>query len=444
MKKIVFLLHFCSVSLTYAPYVVHCMACKNSNKLNQKEFVLPQIYQQNGFFFNDSTEANPLNMIKETIKKTRRRSRSFSDIFTSKTDSSCPIETTWAYLRDDPKQLQNLFCANAQKKFLKRSTLPRITSLGGPTILIQVGYTNILIDPYFEEHSSSSPRLFPPSIPLDFLIPFIDIILISNNYHLEKLTFKKLASSCKTQRTNLARPMKQPHILVPKGLKYFFVTNGFDENNVDEFMWWEQKSFTMKHAYKKRVSTTVTRHIIKNEITCTFLPAKSKSRSNGLKYKKSAWGSWMVEYNIIKQEAKKGRSLIQKNRRNSICGTRASKMMRKKKTQRKKSTKFRLYFSGDCGYSNYFEIIASKFPTIDVAIISIATQNKYSLEHYYHMRYIEASKAFRELKAKLFIPAFSLDDKNYVEDFKITRDHSFKNHSIRPLIIGKPTVITNY
>ncbi len=151
---------------------------------------------------------------------------------------------------------------------MHQSYEPIISWIGHSSFLIQIGNTNILVDPVFG-NLPLFPRIFKPGILFEQL-PRIDYILISHN-HLDHMDKKSLLQ--------LRQFYPQAYVLVPHGDKRWF--EHYDFIHVTEFGWWEQQRFMVHET----------------ELIFTFLPAYHWSGRNLFDKNRSLWGSWMIESN---------------------------------------------------------------------------------------------------------------------------------------------------
>ncbi|MBF0298766.1 MAG: MBL fold metallo-hydrolase [Oligoflexia bacterium] len=235
------------------------------------------------------------------------------------------------------------------------SVIPKITWIGHSSFLIQLNGINILTDPVFNDlFKIYYTRTFPPGISYKNLANKINVILISHNHkdHFEKKTMKKLLT---------LNP--QPLLLVPQGLKKWFLNLGYNNDRIFEFDWGNEI------------------HSVANSpVNITFLPAKHTSSMLGLDINKSAWGSWLIE-----------------------------------------NSKIKIFFAGDTGDSAHFQEIAKSIGKIDVAIMPIAPNKPRKLmEKVCHINTEDsASAGFITLDAKWFIPmhwgTFKLGSDKFIE-----------------------------
>lgn len=148
--------------------------------------------------------------------------------------------------------------------------------------------------------------------------------------------------------------------LVPQADKAWFVKRGFER--VYELTWWERQYFSNPMHDGPRIEFT-------------FLPAKHWSQRGIFDYNKSLWGSWMIS-----------------------CGDK------------------RIYFAGDTAYWQHFKAIADEFDHIDVALMPIGPCEPRGWMKYSHISAEDAVVAYKELRAKHFIPMhwgtyyFGIDD----------------------------------
>lgn len=211
----------------------------------------------------------------------------------------------------------------------------RITWLGHASFLIKTSDTSILTDPFLTEFASpvswAGPRRFvDPGIPLDKL-PQIDIVVVSHNHydHLDDETVRNLKNK------------EQIHVVVPLGLKSFFVERGY--NNVTELDWNESISI--------------------GKIELTSLPAVHDSARSTDDHNKTLWGAWAI-----------------------------------------KSLENRIIFIGDTGYSKtIFKNIGEEYGSFDYAILPIGAYEPRELMWMSHITPEEAVTIGKEVHAKTLI-----------------------------------------
>lgn len=246
------------------------------------------------------------------------------------------------------------------------SELPKVTWVGHATFLIQFRGVNILTDPIFGDISKIYyHRMFQPGISFEHL-PKIDVVVISHNHrdHLEDATIRQLR--------DLPNP---PLILVPEGLKEWFLKKGYEEDKVMELNWGQEVHGIGDHS----------------QVNITFLPAVHISIRNPFDIRKSAWGSWLIEDNLMNS-----------------------------------SKNFKIFFAGDTGYSSHFAEISKAVGKINVAIMPIAPNTPDEVQREGHMSAEESLEAFCTLDADYFVPmhwgTFRLGNDRFIEPINRVRD----------------------
>ncbi|MBN2479359.1 MAG: MBL fold metallo-hydrolase, partial [Parachlamydiales bacterium] len=150
-----------------------------------------------------------------------------------------------------------------------RSKDIKIQWIGHSSFLVQINNQNILIDPNFSTFVFPCFKRHTP-VGIDFKnLPKIDTILISHNHvdHLDEVTLDKLKKY-------------EPTLLVPLGLKDFFVKKGFEK--VFEHNWWDE---TISTCGKSKVSFTA-------------VPAQHWSQPLGnMKGNESLFCGWVIKAN---------------------------------------------------------------------------------------------------------------------------------------------------
>lgn len=142
----------------------------------------------------------------------------------------------------------------------------QLTWIGHSSFLLQLGSSNILIDPVYANYCSPVPlpglkRAQPPGIKWSDL-PEIHYVLISHNHydHLDAKVVKKLA--------------KTSVFLVPEGLSKWMKKRGVVK--VEEIGWLESK--------------------IVNDLSITACPAQHSSARTPWDKDKSHWCGWLIEF----------------------------------------------------------------------------------------------------------------------------------------------------
>ncbi len=250
----------------------------------------------------------------------------------------------WYFCRRHKKDI-NITSWIKKNDPIERSDDFAITWIGHSSFLIQIGNMNILTDPIFGNLTPLFKRLAPPGIDIEQL-PNIDFILISHNHpdHMDSYTLKSLKSNNKINNAK---------ILVPINDKKWFISRGFNPDNVIENTWWDRRNF-FGHTKNS---------INYDDIEFIFLPAYHWSQRGIFDYNKSLWGSWMISCKGLN-----------------------------------------IYFAGDTGYSGHFHSIQQEFDNIDIAIMPISPCEPHEWMKDSHVNAEEAGQGFIDLKAKHFIP----------------------------------------
>ncbi len=208
----------------------------------------------------------------------------------------------------------------------KEQTL--LTWVGHATFIIQINGLTIVTDPVWAKRLGTVRRLTDPALSIDD-VPPVDIVLISHS-HYDHLHF----SSIKQLKGN-------PLILVPSGLRSFFLKRGFER--VVECSWWET--------------------VVEQDVSFTFVPAQHWSKRTLFDTNTSHWGGWVIE-------------------------------------AKDKPT---FYFAGDSGYFRGFRDIGEHF-RIDYALLPIGAYEPEWFMGPQHVTPEEAVQAFIDCQAKTFIP----------------------------------------
>ena len=157
-------------------------------------------------------------------------------------------------------------------KFSKSKTdknLTRVTWLGHSSLLIEIDYKNILIDPVFSNYAAPHPLLgqkrYNSKMPVSIgELPHIDFVLISHDHydHLDYKTIKALKG-------------KVSNFLVPLGVGNHLRTWGISNDHILELDWWEE--------------------IVLKKIKFIFTPSKHMSGRGFRDQKSTLWGSWIIK-----------------------------------------------------------------------------------------------------------------------------------------------------
>lgn len=207
--------------------------------------------------------------------------------------------------------------------------------IGHASFLIQVDGFNILTDPiFFDLNSLLYPRTTPCGIDPKEL-PHIDCVIISHNHrdHLDQQSIDCIKKY-------------DPIVLVPKGVKKWFIKRGFKK--VHECSWWEEITLTKEDK----------------KLACTFVPAVHWSGHMLTDNHASLWGGWLI-----------------------------------------KAATTTTYFAGDSAYSEeIFKAVADYAGAIDYALLPIGPCEPREYMCHSHMSPQEAVAAFALLPAHTFVP----------------------------------------
>ena len=239
-------------------------------------------------------------------------------------------------------------------------TLPMATWINHSTFLIEAEGLTILTDPIWGKRCSPLRFLGParkhtPPVELEDLKK-VDHVLISHNHydHLDRKTVTKLHKL-------------HPNIQwwVPLGVKKWFSKLGI--RNVEEFGWWEERTFTSQTDANLK-------------ITLTAVPTQHFSGRTLRDSWSSLWVGWVMELS------------------------------------RENSTK-RLYFVGDTGYNEFdFKAIGKKWPNMDLSLIPIGTYVPRKFMSPVHIDPDSAVKIHQDVNSKLSLgmhwKTFNLSDED--------------------------------
>jgi N-acyl-phosphatidylethanolamine-hydrolysing phospholipase D len=211
----------------------------------------------------------------------------------------------------------------------------RITWLGHASFLIKIANKTILTDPFLSKYASpvswAGPTRFVESpIPINKL-PSIDIVIISHNHydHLDDETVSNLKNK------------KNIHIIVPLGLKPFFIERGYTK--VTALDWGQSVSV--------------------EGIEMTAEPAVHDSARSISDHNKTLWASWVI-----------------------------------------RSAQKRIFFIGDTGYSyTIFKSLGDKYGSFDYAILPIGAYEPRELMWMSHTTPEEAVSIGIDVRAKTLI-----------------------------------------
>jgi N-acyl-phosphatidylethanolamine-hydrolysing phospholipase D len=211
----------------------------------------------------------------------------------------------------------------------------KISWLGHASFLLNTSGVTILTDPFLTEFASpvswAGPRRFvEPGITIKNL-PQIDVVLVSHNHydHLDDKTVRSLKNK------------KKIHVVVPLGLKLFFVERGYER--VTELDWGES--------------------IVIERIKITSQPAVHDSARSINDHNQTLWSSWVIE-----------------------------------------SPEKRVLFVGDTGYSKtIYSRIGEKYGSFDYAIVPIGAYEPRKLMWMSHVTPEEAVSIGTDVRAKTLI-----------------------------------------
>ena len=211
----------------------------------------------------------------------------------------------------------------------------KISWLGHASFLLNISEVIILTDPFLTEFASpvswAGPRRYvEPGITIENL-PQRDVVLVSHSHydHLDDETVRSLENKEKI------------HVVVPLGLKYFFVERGYEM--VTELDWGE--------------SVTIER------IKITSHPAVHDSARSTDDHNKTLWSSWAIE-----------------------------------------SPEKNVFFAGDTGYSkSVYSSIGEKYGSFDYAIVPIGAYEPRKLMWMSHVTPEEAVSIGSDLRANTLI-----------------------------------------
>lgn len=253
-----------------------------------------------------------------------------------------------------------------------------ITWLGHASFLIKVAGVTILTDPFLTEFASpiswAGPRRFvDPGISLQSL-PQIDIIIVSHSHydHLDDLTVRSLNNKDSIQ------------IVVPLGLKYFFLDRGFSK--VVELDWEE--------------------YVTVENVKFTALPSVHDSARSTSDHNETLWASWAIE-----------------------------------------GLKKKILFIGDTGYSEtIFKNIGNEYKQFDFVIVPIGAYAPRNLMWMSHVTPEEAVAIGRDVHANALIASHwgtvsSLSDEPMFEPpkrfNKAGKDSNFSDQLLWVMKIGE-------
>ncbi len=209
---------------------------------------------------------------------------------------------------------------------------PLITWLGHSTFLIQYQGINILTDPILSQRASpvsfaGPKRLVQLPIQMQHL-PEIHFVIISHNHydHLDQETVAMLGNT--------------PKYLVPLRLKQWFIDEGIDPAQVEEFDWWDELRFGALRA--------------------TATPCQHWSARGLFDRNKTLWAAWRLDIDD-----------------------------------------FSLWFGGDTGYNEVeFKEIKQRLGPVDLALIPIGAYAPRWFMKAQHVNPDEAIQLHRDIGAR--------------------------------------------
>ena len=186
--------------------------------------------------------------------------------------------------------------------FLKPSEKAKIIWYGHSVILMRLNNQTILIDPMLGDNASpiaptKTKRFSEGTLNIIDELPEIDLIVLTHDHydHLDLASIQKLKAKTNQYFTSL-------------GVKRHLVSWGIDEKNIEEFDWWDSKTF--------------------NDIKITFTPTRHFSGRGITSLAKCLWGGW-----VFKTESEN------------------------------------IWFSGDGGYGDHFKEIGERLGPFDFAMM---------------------------------------------------------------------------
>ncbi len=231
-----------------------------------------------------------------------------------------------------------------------------ITYINHASHLIQIKGQNIITDPIFSKRAGPAMtglgpnRVREPGLALKKL-PQINVVLVSHNHydHMDLPSLSKLK-----KRFN-------PLFIVPIGNKKYLQKRKIE--NVVELDWWE--SYEMGNT------------------TITLVPAIHWSRRTIGDINQALWGGFWIEAEVGKGVGTKAGA------KTSLDG------------QNLRSVPLKIYFSGDTGYGNIFQVMKEKLGNPDISILPIGSYEPRWFMKMMHMNPEEAVLASRDLESTL-------------------------------------------
>jgi N-acyl-phosphatidylethanolamine-hydrolysing phospholipase D len=250
----------------------------------------------------------------------------------------------------------------------------------------------LLTDPIFSEVCSplsfaGPKRQHPPGISL-FDLPLIDMVMISHNHydHLDK-------------NSVLGLHILFPEIqwVVPLGLKPWFEKLGIFR--VEEFGWWEEKTFSSLHD-----------DLI---VKITAVPAQHYSGRTPFDFRKTLWCGFVGEI-----------------------------------THTNETKKF--YFSGDTGYNEHdFKAVGDKWKGMDLSLLPIGAYMPRKFMYPMHVSPEESVVIHKEIHSKLSIAmhwkTFDLaDEKLYQPPYELFLELQRQKIDLQEFLVVEPGTYVNW
>lgn len=219
--------------------------------------------------------------------------------------------------------------------FLEEDAKAKFVWFGHSVVLARIHQRTILIDPMFGPDASpiapvTTKRFSSSTLEVIDQLPEIDLVLITHDHydHLDYASINKLKNKVK-------------HFYVALGAKRHLVSWGIDSNKIEEFDWWDSKSF--------------------QGIEITFTPTRHFSGRGVNSMAKCLWGGWVF-----------------------------------------KSSAENIWFSGDGGYGEHFKQIGERLGPFDFALMECGQYCPDWAE--IHMFPEESVIAAKEAQAKVVMP----------------------------------------
>ncbi len=154
-------------------------------------------------------------------------------------------------------------------EFIKPSSNTKLVWYGHSVMLMRLKGQTILIDPMLGDDASpiapkKTKRFSDNTLDLIDGFPEIDLVVITHDHydHLDLKSIRKLKAKAK-------------HYYVALGVKRHLESWGIDGSKIDEFDWWDSRSF--------------------NDIEITFTPTRHFSGRGLTSIAKCLWGGWVFK-----------------------------------------------------------------------------------------------------------------------------------------------------